>query len=340
MRQTPISSQYYSRECRNLEGYKNICFNCLVEGQFAKEDALYVRNFKAFLPRCENCKAMGKESFLRKSKISKNKKNISDTGKTDTKINQSKSKLLMEEKQNNSVIQKKNCANNKSIVGSNVGEKRKFYSVFSIPSTNRYYLDATTSPLRGNARNEISKHGIIQNVCGNGNCGIYASMEGLLKAGITCTIDVNIFRKNVYDYISKNIKSVLPQLQFSGKRKKSGAIRGKMREQYITTEVLDRIWNNNYDFNEGCGEPHWVVSSLHFPIFAEMFSTNFIWFDVNNIKTYGAVLVKKKNKKDEKLQERIKDGYISPSTFIEDSIWKKTVVIVHYANHYQHLQLH
>ena len=41
----------------------------------------------------------------------------------------------MEEKQNSSVIQKKKSANNKSVVGSNVGEKRKFYSAFSIPST-------------------------------------------------------------------------------------------------------------------------------------------------------------------------------------------------------------
>ena len=68
--QTPISSQYYSKECRRLEGHKNICFNCLEECEFAEEDESYIINFKSFLPRCENCKAMGKEAFLRKSKIS------------------------------------------------------------------------------------------------------------------------------------------------------------------------------------------------------------------------------------------------------------------------------
>lgn len=49
-------------------------------------------------------------------------------------------------------------------------------------------------------------HGIIENVCSNRNCGIYASLEGLLNAGITCSIDVNIFSKNAYDCISKKYK--------------------------------------------------------------------------------------------------------------------------------------
>ena len=39
----------------------------------------------------------------------------------------------------------------------------------------------------------------------------------------------------------KNIKSVPPQLQLSGEREKAGVIRGKMQEQYITTEVSGKI---------------------------------------------------------------------------------------------------
>ena len=84
--------------------------------------------------------------------------------------------------------------------------------------------------------------------------------------------------------------------------------------------MVYRIWNNQDDFNGYCDESHWVYSSLHLPIFAEMFSVNFVWFDINNGKTYGYVLIQKKNQQHGKIQEQRKNGYISPSIFVEKSV--------------------
>ena len=236
--QSPISSQYYSTEGKRLEGYKNICFNCLEEGEFALEDEMYVRNYKSFLPRCASCKAIGKESFSRKSTIGTVKQKHSSSGEENIDMCKIKSKAGIQDKSEDlEPMQSYSCkqnidsntirskvasspkeapmefpdakkTQNESSAGQRTVSKRKFSEV-STPLGNRYYLDSKTSSLRGNARNEISKFGIIKNVIGDGNCGIYATMEGLRKAGIKCTIDVNTFRKNAYDYVSKNNHIVL-----------------------------------------------------------------------------------------------------------------------------------
>ena len=161
-------------------------------------------------------------------------------------------------------------------------------------------------------------------------------IEGLRKAGIKCTIDVNTFRKNVYDYVSKNQNTVLPQLLFSGKRMTSGAKRGMTRDTFIKTKVLDTIWNNKENFNGRVDECYWVHSAIHLPIFAEMFAANFIWFDVDNCKTRGYVKLQTRNQRHGKLHVLVKSGYVSPSLLLKDSIWTKTVVMLYYASHYQH----
>ena len=145
-------------------------------------------------------------------------------------------------------------------------------------------------------------------------------MEGLRKAGIKCTVDVNKFRKNVYDYVSKNKETVLPQLVFSGKSKASGAKRGMSREEFIKTKVLDTIWNYKENFNGCVDECHLVHSAIHLPIFAEMFSANVIWFDVDNCKTRGFVKIQRKNQRHGKLDVLTKNGYVSPASLLKDSI--------------------
>ena len=145
--------------------------------------------------------------------------------------------------------------------------------------------------MTGNTRAEIKKYEVTQNVSGYGNCGIYTSMEGLVNAGTRCPLDVNTFRKDTYGYILSNTTSVLPTLKFSGKMKNSRATRGITRERYIREKVMDRIWNKYLDFGKGCIMDYWVASSLHFPILVEMFMASFIWFDVNDSKTYGVIKV-------------------------------------------------
>ena len=67
---------------------------------------------------------------------------------------------------------------------------------------------------------------------------------------------------------------------------------------------------------------------------------NFIWFDVNDSKTYGVVKVQKGKSYHSQVRVRQRNGYIAPSEFTSDSTWNKSVVIVFYDNHYQNVKLH
>ena len=71
--------------------------------------------------------------------------------------------------------------------------------------------------------------------------------------------------------------------------------------------------------------------------FVEMFSANFVWFDVDNCKTRGFVKIQRKNQRHGKLDVLTKNGYVSPASLLKDSIWTKTVVMLYCASHYQHV---
>ena len=68
---------------------------------------------------------------------------------------------------------------------------------------------------------------MVQNVKGDGNCGIYAAIEGLLDFLILITTDVNIFTREMYDYIDKHRDYILCNFTFSGKKLLNGRTRGK-----------------------------------------------------------------------------------------------------------------
>lgn len=59
----------------------------------------------------------------------------------------------------------------------------------------RYYLRRSSrASLDTYTWSNIEKYSVIQNVAGDGNCGIYSVMEGLCQVTIECTMDVNAFR--------------------------------------------------------------------------------------------------------------------------------------------------
>ena len=76
---TTISSQYYSKIVKNLDGYRKICFSCLEECKFAKENPSYIEKIRSFLPRCKDCKVLGKESYTRMQKKTTTRKASSAT---------------------------------------------------------------------------------------------------------------------------------------------------------------------------------------------------------------------------------------------------------------------
>ena len=64
-----ISHQYYGGK-KNIENFKLMCFNCLDEGNMAPEDDNFIKNFKAFKPRCVKCKEKGISSYqVKKSSV-------------------------------------------------------------------------------------------------------------------------------------------------------------------------------------------------------------------------------------------------------------------------------
>lgn len=52
---------------------------------------------------------------------------------------------------------------------------------------------------------KIEEFGIIQDVYGDGKCGIYSTMEGLTHMGVPHSLDMNTFRQDIYDYITNTI---------------------------------------------------------------------------------------------------------------------------------------
>ena len=87
---------------------------------------------------------------------------------------------------------------------------------------------------------KLSEFGQIQNVKGDGNCGVYAAVEGLLNCLIAVTTNVKEFRKEVRDFIDTNRNEVLMNFTFSGKLLKNGTVRGKKRDDWIENDVMKK----------------------------------------------------------------------------------------------------
>ena len=105
---------------------------------------------------------------------------------------------------------------------------------------------------------KLSEFGVIQNVRGDGNCGIYSIMEGLLNCLIPVVTDVIAFRKEVCDFIDKNRNEVLSNFSFAGKILKSGKMRGKKRDDWIEKDVMARMWEEEAKFLPTSDEFHYV----------------------------------------------------------------------------------
>ena len=99
----------------------------------------------------------------------------------------------------------------------------------------RYYLKQSlrSSLIPEAPREEIEKFASIQNVYGDGNCGMYSIMEGLYHNGIEYSEDIDIFRKSIVDYIDSNRNKILIGLKFRNKRMSDGTIRGRSRNEFI-----------------------------------------------------------------------------------------------------------
>ena len=104
----------------------------------------------------------------------------------------------------------------------------------------------------------LSKFGRINNVRGDGNCGVYAAIEGLLNCLVAVTTNVKVFRKEVHDYIDKHCNEVLMNFHFSGKLLKDGTVRGKKRDNWIEKDVMKRMYVEGRRYLPKAKKGNWV----------------------------------------------------------------------------------
>ena len=60
------------------------------------------------------------------------------------------------------------------------------------------------SSIKAKDQSEIEKYSTIQNVAGNGNCGIYSTIEGISQVMIECTMGANTLKEELYNYVLNN----------------------------------------------------------------------------------------------------------------------------------------
>ena len=101
------------------------------------------------------------------------------------------------------------------------------------------------------------------------------------------------------------------------------------------------MFQRGYNFESDCSVKYWVDACLHSPVIATMFKVNIIWYDARTNKTSGTVLRENRRKSDMSPNASVKvkynHGYIEPSKIYEESAWEKSIIILYYDNHYQHI---
>ena len=118
---------------------------------------------------------------------------------TELDINTKKEIKKVKEKEKMEVIEDKDDKIIKKVHASLVDEVKKYWHV-----RRRNSCDGLPEVIS----KKLQCFGMVQNVKGDSNCGIYAAIEGLLDCFILTTTDVSIFRREVYDYIDKHRCSI------------------------------------------------------------------------------------------------------------------------------------
>ena len=158
---------------------------------------------------------------------------------------------------------------------------------------------------------------------GDGNCGFYSMMNGLSHVGIEFENDINVLRKDIYDFIDQN-RDIL---QFSNKLPTR-----RSRNIFIDTEIINRCWAPNVDFSQKCEYKYWLDAKSFFPIMAMYYECNVIWYDVHKNVTKAAICKEKNGKQCQVTLER--DSFVAPKSLCVNSIWKLRVICIYYHKHF------
>ena len=196
------------------------------------------------------------------------------------------------------------------------------------------YLCVLTRRTRQKIREQIiermEKFGSIQNVLGDGNCAFYASIVGLEHQGIPVNTNITELRKSLYNHLKDTKKDIYPHMTFTGKKGK------KTKKDFINVDVLPRLWEEGTSYKQGCSMESWLHADTMFPIMADYFRCNFIWFDV--VENFTKAIVCKEVKDQEKNVMLERKGFVNPRSLCSKSIWDRRVVCIFHRNHYMALK--
>ena len=192
------------------------------------------------------------------------------------------------------------------------------------------YLCVMTRSSRKSIREDviktIEKYGSIQNVFADGNCAFYASIVCLQHQGISVNTNIKELRKSLYDHLQNTKKDIFNTMTFTGKKGR------RTKQDFINQDVLPKLWKKSASYKQGCDKKSWLHADTMFPIMADFFKCNFIWFDIKN--NYTKAIVCKKVKDEEKNVILTRKGFLNPKSLCSRSIWDRRVVCIYINYHY------
>ena len=123
---------------------------------------------------------------------------------------------------------------------------------------------------------------LVIDVKGDGNCGYYAIMKGLIKLGklvLTPGYTASTFRKDIYLYGVQNFDKlkVIESYRFMLEKAKDP-------NEWWNSTLLKVIHDGQTNYDEGCSFGKWYKSSIS-PIICDMFDINIRIYQVPNPNT-------------------------------------------------------
>ena len=149
---------------------------------------------------------------------------------------------------------------------------------------------------------------------------------GLEHQGIPVQTDIYLLRQTLSLHVQNSDKDRFGTMSF---RK----IRGKKtKEQFIEKDILPKLWKPDGSYQSGCSMNSWLHADTIFPIMADYFHCNFIWFDVVENFTKALVCKEVDGKEINVMLER--KGFVNPRSLCSKSIWDRRVICIFFRNHY------
>ena len=133
----------------------------------------------------------------------------------------------------------------------------------------------------------LQMYGTVVDVPGDGSCGYHATMLLLIKLDhIQKDMTVYQFRRGILQFMQSNMNKFVGSTQDGSDcafqyrwgstdgrslRKKTPRSHTEIRERFITTEVMEGIWNRRTDYSKYVQKMHWMDAIYLLPVIVYMY---------------------------------------------------------------------